>query len=221
MHGGGRGGEDGEEGEWAGATEAAQALREAVLWSLEKGLAGNGTWLAERLWAMSRTQGALGLLATCHLRAGRAGRAYALLRPHLHPLARDPAGAAPPPPGFLSAPNRFLFAQVCFHLGRLKEAHDALLPYSAAAPPLDAAGFYLLGQIMRYRHAPHPRACKRSRLGAAAAAAVVGASECPGIIGGRGGAGSPANALFIRGRCVWRAVVMSGIRTRKGGRSST
>jgi hypothetical protein len=149
----GKGGEEHQEWqEWLGATEAQLALREAVVWSLERGLPGNATWLAERLWAMGRTQGALGLLATCHLRAGRAGRAYALLCPHLPPPpAGDAAGrtAAAAAPGYLSEPNRFLFAQVCFQLGRLKEAHDVLLPQPTAVPPMGAAGFYLLGQVLR------------------------------------------------------------------------
>jgi hypothetical protein len=150
----GKGGEEHQEWqEWLGATEAQLSLREAVVWSLERGLPGNATWLAERLWAMGRTQGALGLLATCHLRAGRAGRAYALLCPHLPPPpAGDAAGRTGPAaaaPGSLSEPNRFLFAQVCFQLGRLKEAHDVLLPHPTATPPMGAAGFYLLGQVLR------------------------------------------------------------------------
>ena len=147
-----KGGEEHQEWqEWLGATEAQLSLREAVVWSLERGLPGNATWLAERLWAMGRTQGALGLLATCHLRAGRAGRAYALLCPHLPPPpAGDAAGrTAAAAPGSLSEPNRFLFAQVCFQLGRLKEAHDVLLPHPTATPPMGAAGFYLLGQVLR------------------------------------------------------------------------
>jgi len=126
-----------------------KVLHEAVVWSLEKGFVGNGTWLAERLWASRpRSQGALELLATCHLRAGRPAQAYALLRPYLTNREDDASDGA------VSETNRFLFAQACFRLDKLKEAYDALLPSEGISdtPPLGAAGFYLLGQIMRHQN---------------------------------------------------------------------
>ncbi|ELR10852.1 tetratricopeptide repeat domain containing protein [Acanthamoeba castellanii str. Neff] len=131
----GKGGEEHQEWqEWLGATEAQLALREAVVWSLERGLPGNATWLAERLWAMGRTQGALGLLATARI--------------------------CPPVPAPATATCRGRGGEdcccggswVCFQLGRLKEAHDVLLPQPTAVPPMGAAGFYLLGQVLRHQN---------------------------------------------------------------------
>jgi len=92
----------------------------AVEYSLGHLLHDQAVFFAERLVAeLPGSDEALRLLATAHLRAGDAGRAYTLLKERASSDAR----------------LRYLFADCCHRLERLDEAEQALLPPTACRQP--------------------------------------------------------------------------------------
>lgn len=110
-------------------------LVEAVEFSLRHFLYPNAIFLAERLHALSATEDSLALLASCHLQAGRANKAYSVLK-----SSRFPS---------LSASTKYLFATCCYKLGHLKEAEELLRPIATSASP-NAASCNLLARVYKY-----------------------------------------------------------------------
>ena len=85
-------------------------LVQSIQDSLAHFLVPNAIFLAERLYALSKSDYNLNVLATCHYRHAKPQKAYTLLKPSLH-----------------TPENRYLFALCCYDLGKYQEAETALI----------------------------------------------------------------------------------------------
>jgi len=117
------------------------------------GLYRNSTFLAERLFAAGPSAEHLHLLASCHMRSSHPQTAYRLLLKEMSNYT-DPA---------ITPKLRYLFAQSCLALNKLREGEAALVqgtplannnPYRCAdflmgncTVPNGSAGLYLLGVL--------------------------------------------------------------------------
>lgn len=92
-------------------SEALQAkLVQCIQDSLSHFMIQNAIFLAERLYAIAKTEYNLHVLATCFYRSGKPQKSYLLLKPSLN-----------------TPENRYLFALSCYDLGKYQEAEAALL----------------------------------------------------------------------------------------------
>lgn len=93
------------------SSEPLQAqLLQCIQDSLANFLLSNAIFLAERLYALNKSEDNLHVLATCFYRSGKPQKAYSFLKPSLK-----------------SPKSRYLFSLCCFDLGKYQEAEHALL----------------------------------------------------------------------------------------------
>lgn len=176
---------------WDKATE--KTLRVLIENYLDLSLLSNAIFLAERLYALASTQKNLHLLSTCLVRDGKFHRAYIILQRDLPTLEFGHGGPDDEASRSSNSPcssvsmnqspllrsskrkidretdyftqNRYLFAQCCFELGKLREAEAVLVRGTKLATdgpqkcieeilsadgrnvPNQAAGLYMLGMI--------------------------------------------------------------------------
>mmetsp|Transcript_6897 Transcript_6897/g.12747 ORF Transcript_6897/g.12747 Transcript_6897/m.12747 type:complete len:783 (+) Transcript_6897:305-2653(+) len=140
-------------------TAAAGTLKVLVQKYLGLGMLRNATFLAEQLLAIEPSKESVSLLATCFMRDKQFNRAYTVLQRDFDPSLMNDKQVEDQ----LDVDNRYLLAQCCYELGKLREAEAVLVqdtPLEMSGPqkcvedilehiyvPNGAAGLYLLGLI--------------------------------------------------------------------------
>jgi len=98
----------------------ARPLYGVIAESLNHHMYDNASFLAERLDAHEETCRSVRMLATCHMRAGHPSRALSVIKQRYGGAIAESLSSMP-------ADTRYLAAQCCFRIGKIREAEQILL----------------------------------------------------------------------------------------------